>query len=98
RRRFEDGTWTDQESLEPYRALRPCPACEGERLRPESRAVRVKGRRLSEYVNLPVADALPLFESLELTEREHIIANRVVREIRERLRFLNDVGVGYLSL
>jgi excinuclease ABC subunit A len=98
RRRFEEGTWTDQEALEPYRALRPCPACDGERLRPESRAVRVKGRRLADFVNLPVADALPVFESLELTEREHLIASRVVREIRERLHFLNDVGVGYLSL
>ena len=59
--------WTDQEALEPYRALQPCPACEGERLRPESRAVRVKGRRLAEYVSLPMADALPLVETLELT-------------------------------
>jgi excinuclease ABC subunit A len=98
RRRFEEGTWTDQEALEPYRALRPCPGCDGERLRAESRAVRVKGRPLSEYVGLPVADALPLFETLELTEREHLIAGRVVREIRERLRFLTEVGVGYLSL
>src|SRR5262245_32924273 len=98
RRRFEEGTWSDQEALEPYRALRPCPACDGERLRPESRAVRVKGKRIADFVNLPVADLLPVFESLELTEREHLIASRVVREIRERLHFLNDVGVGYLSL
>ena len=98
RRRFEEGTWTDQETLEPYRALRPCPACDGERLRPESRAVRVKGFRLADYVNLPIADALPRFDSLELTEREQLIASRVLREIRERLRFLNDVGVGYLSI
>ena len=98
RRRFEDGSWTDQEALEPFRALRPCPACGGDRLRPESRAVRVKGYRLSDYVNLPISDALPRFESLELTEREHLIASRVLREIRDRLRFLSDVGVGYLSL
>ena len=105
RRRFrtcgavsKKGTWTDQEALEPYRALQPCPACDGDRLRPESRAVRVKGRRLADYVNLPISDVLPLFEALELTEREHLIAGRVLREIRERLRFLNDVGVGYLTL
>jgi excinuclease ABC subunit A len=98
RRRFDEGTWTDQEALERYRALQPCPACSGDRLKPESRAVRVKGRRLSEYVRLPVARALPLFETLELTEREYLIANRVLREIRERLRFLVDVGVGYLTL
>jgi excinuclease ABC subunit A len=98
RRRFEEGAWSDQEGLEPFRALQPCPACHGERLRPESRAVRVKGRRLADYTQLPVADALPLFETLELTEREHLIAGRVLREVRDRLRFLVDVGVGYLAL
>jgi excinuclease ABC subunit A len=98
RRRFEEGTWTDQESLEAYRALQACPMCQGERLKAESRAVRVKGHRLAEYVDLPIADALPRFEALELTEREMLIAGRVLREIRDRLRFLNDVGVGYLTL
>jgi excinuclease ABC subunit A len=98
RRRFEDGAWTDQEALEPYRSLQPCTACHGERLRPESRAVRVKGRRLAEYVGVPIVDALPLVETVELTEREFRIASRVIREIRERLRFLVDVGVGYLTL
>ena len=98
RRRFEEGTWTDQEVLEPYRALQPCTACAGARLRPESRAVRVKGHRLAEFVDVPVSDALPLVESLTLTERETAIAGRVVREIRDRLRFLLDVGVGYLTL
>ena len=98
RRRFEDGTWTDQEALEPYRALQPCPACEGARLRPESRAVRVKGRRLSEFVQLPISDVFPVVEALELNERESMIAARVVKEVRERLKFLVDVGVGYLTL
>ena len=98
RRRFDAGSWTDQESLEPFRALRPCLACRGERLRPESRAVRVKGRRLVDYVGVPVAEALPMVEGLELTEREFLIAGRVLKEIRERLRFLADVGVGYLTL
>jgi len=98
RRRFEDGTWTDQEALEPLRALRPCGACEGERLKAESRAVRVKGHRMADYVDQPIAAVVPIFETLELTEREHLIAGRVLKEIRERLRFLNDVGVGYLTL
>jgi excinuclease ABC subunit A len=53
---------------------------------------------MADYVRLPIADVLPVFETLELTEREHLIAGRVVREIRDRLRFLNDVGVGYLTL
>ena len=98
RRRFDDGTWTDQEALEPYRALQPCPACGGARLRPESRAVQVKGHHLAEFVDVPVSDALTLVESLQLTEREQAIAGRVVREIRDRLRFLLDVGVGYLTV
>ncbi len=98
RRRFDTGSWTDQEALEPFRALRPCLACRGERLRPESRAVRVKGRRLVDYVGVPIAEALPMVEGLELTEREFLIAGRVLKEIRERLRFLADVGVGYLTL
>ena len=98
RRRFEEGSWSDQEALEPYRALQTCPACGGARLRPESRAVRVKGRRVGDYVGLPIADALPAVDALELTEREQLIAGRVLREIRDRLRFLVDVGVGYLTL
>ena len=98
RRRFEEGAWAEQEALEEYRALQPCSECNGDRLRPESRAVRVKGRVMAEYVAVPLSRALPLFESLELTEREHLIAGRVLKEIRERLRFLVDVGVGYLTL
>jgi excinuclease ABC subunit A len=98
RRRYETGTWTERELLEPYRALGPCPACRGERLRPESRAVRVKGRTIAEYVSLPVTEALAVFDQLALTPRETLIAGRILREIRDRLRFLHDVGVGYLTL
>jgi excinuclease ABC subunit A len=98
RRRYEEGSWVEQESLEPYRALRPCPTCQGARLKPQSRAVRVKGRTLTEYVNLPISEALKVFEGLELTDRENLIASRILREIRDRLRFLNEVGVGYLTL
>ena len=98
RRRFEEGAWTDQEALEPFRALQSCPACEGVRLRPETRAVRVKGRPIADYVNLPIAEALSLVEALDLTEREFLIAGRVVREIRDRLTFLMEVGVGYLTV
>jgi excinuclease ABC subunit A len=98
RRRFEEGSWLDQETLEPYRALRPCPTCGGERLKSQSRAVRVKGRTISEYVNLPIAEAVRLFDGLELTDRETLIASRILREIRDRLHFLYDVGVGYLTL
>jgi excinuclease ABC subunit A len=98
RRRYEEGSWLEQENLEPYRALRTCPACNGERLKPQSRAVRVKGRTISEYVALPIAEAVRVFDSLELTDREALIANRILREIRDRIHFLFDVGVGYLTL
>jgi excinuclease ABC subunit A len=98
RRRYETGTWIEQEGLEPYRALRPCPACQGERLKAQSRAVKVKGRTISDYVNLPISEAVTVLDVLELTDREHLIASRILREIRDRLHFLNDVGVGYLTL
>ncbi|PYR61147.1 MAG: excinuclease ABC subunit UvrA [Acidobacteria bacterium] len=98
RRRYEEGTWLEQENLEPYRALRPCPACQGARLKPQSRAVRVKGRTMPEYVELPISEALRVFQQLELSDREALIASRILREIRDRLRFLDDVGVGYLTL
>jgi len=98
RRRYEEGSWAVQDDLEPYRTLRECAFCHGQRLRPESLAVRVKGRGLADYVNFPISEALEVFESFELSEREALIATRVLREIRERLRFLHDVGVGYLTL
>ena len=98
RRRFEEGTWDQQEKLEPFRAMRVCPGCDGERLRPESRSVRVKGRTISDYVNLPISDARVAFEAMELSSREVLVADRVLQEIRERLEFLTDVGVGYLTL
>jgi excinuclease ABC subunit A len=98
RRRYEEGSWAVQEELEPYRTLRECRACHGMRLKPQSLAVRVKGRAISEYVSLPISEALDVFDAFQLTERETLIASRVLREIRDRLRFLHDVGVGYLTL
>ncbi len=98
RRRYETGTWAQQELLEPLRSLQGCPACEGERLRPESRSVRVKGCTIAEYTRLPLAKADAALAAIELSEREELIAGRVLREIRDRLRFLTDVGVGYLTL
>ena len=98
RRRFEEATWTEQEDLDTYRSLRPCPACHGERLKPQSLAVKVKGRTMSGYVNLPISEAYEVFNGLELSERENLIAGRVLKEIQDRLRFLYDVGVGYLTL
>jgi excinuclease ABC subunit A len=67
-------------------------------LKPQSLAVRVKERTMADYVNLPIREATKVFEAFALTEREELIASRVLREIRERLRFLHEVGVGYLTL
>jgi excinuclease ABC subunit A len=98
RRRYEEGTWVEQADLEPYRSLRPCRTCQGRRLKAESLSVKVKGRTISDYVNLPISEALQVFDGLYLTDREAIIAERILREIRDRVRFLQDVGVGYLTL
>ena len=98
RRRFEEGSWAVQEELDPYRALRECPVCSGNRLRPESLSVTLKGKTIADCVNLPISQALVWFDALELKDREAIIAMRILKEIRDRLRFLNEVGVGYLTL
>jgi excinuclease ABC subunit A len=98
RRRYEEGTWSEQADLEPYRAYRICTSCRGHRLKPQSLAVRVKGRSIADYVDLPISEALGVFDALHLTDREAIIAERILREIQDRLRFLHDVGVGYLTL
>jgi excinuclease ABC subunit A len=98
RRRYEEGAWNVQEDLEKYRVLRKCLTCGGQRLKLHSLAVRVKGRTVTDYVTLPISQAVSVFESLDFTKREALIATRVIREIRERLKFLHDVGVGYLTL
>ena len=98
RRRFDEGVWTVQTELDGYRALRECGECHGARLRAESRSVKLKGRSMADYVSLPISDALQVFEAMTLNERETAIAGRILKEIRERLRFLDEVGVGYLTL
>src|SRR6476469_3511947 len=78
RRRFEEGSWNVQEDLDPYRALRECPVCHGNRLRPESLVVTLKSKTIADYVNLPISEALVLFDELELRDREAIIATRIL--------------------
>ena len=98
RRRYAEGSWTEQADLEAFRSLRSCPVCLGQRLKAQSLAVRVKGQTIADYVNLPISEALTVVESLQLTDREAMVAERIQREIQDRLRFLHDVGVGYLTL
>src|SRR6201999_2738895 len=86
-----------KEKIEEYMTLRPCPECNGARLRPESRAVLVSGTAINEFTHLSAQRALAWIHELELSEHDQRIARLVLREIEERLRFLTDVGVGYLS-
>ena len=81
-----------------FMASRPCPACKGARLRPESLAVRVDGHTITEVTSLSVAKSLAFFKQLRLDATKAKIAERVIKEIRERLGFLNSVGLDYLSM
>ena len=76
----------------------PCRACKGARLRPETLAVTVAGLNIAELTDRSIRDTLAFVETIELSERETMIAERLLKEIRERLRFLVDVGLDYLSL
>jgi excinuclease ABC subunit A len=87
-----------KEKIEEYMTLRPCPECGGARLRPESRAVLVAGMAISELTALSARRALSWVRELELSEHDRRIAQLVLREIEERLSFLENVGVGYLSM
>ncbi len=75
-----------------------CPACHGQRLRPESLAVKVNGMSIAEFTALPVSRAVDAAAQIKLSEREERIAGRIRKEIAERLGFLNAVGLGYISL
>jgi excinuclease ABC subunit A len=81
-----------------YMSATECPACRGQRLRPESLAVKVNGLSIADFTELPVSRSLELAKKIQLTGREAAIAGRVVHEIVERLQFLNAVGLGYISL
>ena len=87
-----------REKIEEYMSLVPCPACKGARLRPESRAVLVGGMAIHEFTSPSVKRALQWLDEVELTETERHIARLILREIDERLRFLDNVGIGYLSM
>jgi excinuclease ABC subunit A len=98
RRYKETDSSTQRERIEEYMSFRPCPACDGARLKPEVLAVTVGGRSIHGFSQLSVTAALVFLDSLELTTTEELIGRRIVKEIRERLTFLADVGVGYLQL
>jgi excinuclease ABC subunit A len=87
-----------REWLMEYMSATPCPVCHGQRLRPESLAVQIGNRSITEFTSLPISRALPAVKEFVLNEREQQLAGRIVHEISERLGFLEHVGLGYLSL
>jgi excinuclease ABC subunit A len=98
RRHAEAESDTSRERFEGYMRQVPCPACDGARLKPESLAVTMGGRSIAEVARMPIGECAAFLRGMELTDREQTIAGRVLKEINERLRFLLDVGLDYLSL
>jgi excinuclease ABC subunit A len=97
RYRETDSDWVKQE-IERLMMQKPCPACGGKRLKPEFLAVTVDGMSIMDYCGHSVLGALGRIETLRLTDREQLIAHQVLKEIRERLGFLHDVGLDYLTI
>jgi excinuclease ABC subunit A len=98
RRYRETDSYAVREELERYMSNRPCPECKGARLKKESLSVKINGKSIYHYTCMSVKEALEVFSQLPLSTREQEIAQRVLKEIRERLKFLADVGVDYLTL
>src|SRR5437588_9968318 len=98
RRYRETDSSTQRERLEEYMSFRPCPVCKGARLKPEVLAVTVGKKNIHEFTKLSITRALQFLGRLGLTETEELVGHRIVKQIRERLTFLDDVGVGYLNL
>jgi excinuclease ABC subunit A len=98
RRYRETDSAGQRERIEEYMSFRPCPVCKGARLKPEVLAVTVGGKNIHEFTQMSVLRAAEFLEGLQLTETEELIGRRIIKEIRERLAFLENVGVGYLQL
>ncbi len=97
-RRFAEGSEWAKEEIGSVMSSVACPVCHGKRLKPEVLAVTVGGKNIIELTELSVTDAIAFFHDLKLTEQEQFIAERIVKEILERLGFLKNVGLEYLAL
>jgi excinuclease ABC subunit A len=98
-RRYKESDSDDiREEIERYMTPKKCPDCDGRRLRPEALSVTVANRGIDSIVTLQLRDAAEFFRDVELTGREESIAGKILKEVRDRLGFLNTVGVGYLTL
>src|SRR5437870_3374928 len=98
RRYRETDSSHQRERIEEYMSYRPCPVCKGARLKPEVLAVTVGAKSIYDFSQMSVKRALEFLDELGLSKTEQLIGHRIVKEIRERLTFLDDVGVGYLTL
>jgi excinuclease ABC subunit A len=98
RRYHETDSYQIREEIEKYMSIRPCPECKGARLRPISQAVKVGGKSIHEITTLSVERAHEYFMHLELDSKEREIAQRILKEIQERLGFLKSVGLDYLTI
>jgi excinuclease ABC subunit A len=98
RRYRETDSQVVREELAKFISTRPCPECNGTRLRPEARHVRVAGKAIFEVSAMPLTQTIRFFEGLNLSQKKRAIAEKIVKEILNRLRFLNNVGLDYLSL
>ncbi len=98
RRYRETDSSQQRERIEEYMSFRPCPVCNGARLKPEVLAVTIGDQNIHEFTRMSVQRAIEVLDGLELTETEELIGARIIKEIRERLTFLENVGVGYLQL
>ncbi|HOS44411.1 MAG TPA: excinuclease ABC subunit UvrA, partial [Armatimonadota bacterium] len=98
-REFTETTSEDnREHIQEFMRIKPCPTCEGQRLKPEALAVTIHGEHIAGVAGMSVGRAAAWFRDLSLTEREEIIARQIVKEIRRRLEFMLNVGLEYLTL
>jgi len=98
RRYRETDSAAAREMIDEFMASRECPVCRGARLRPEARAVRVADKTILDVTSMSIADASAFFQEIRLSKTKASIAERIIKEIRERLGFLHSVGLGYLTL
>ena len=98
RRHSEASTDSMREAFEEFMSIKPCKTCGGARLKPEALAVRVGDKNINEVTQLTISDAVNFFDTVPLTEREQFIGNQILKEIKARLMFLNNVGLDYLTM
>src|SRR5699024_3434118 len=87
-----------RDRIDDYMIENPCPKCKGSRLKDEILAVKINGLNISQVTDLSITSSIKFFGNLKLTDREKLIGEQVLKEIKERLTFLEDVGLGYLTL